>query len=304
MGRIGRRPQDVAEYVEHVVAAVEGRRLDGLRVVLDCANGAAHRLAPVVMERLGATVTVIHAEPDGTNINEGCGTTHPASLQEAVVAAGADAGLAFDGDADRLIAVDHLGNVVDGDHVIAICTLDLQARGLLHDSTVVVTVMTNLGFRLAMEAAGVRVVETAVGDRYVLEALAEGSYSIGGEQSGHVIFPALATTGDGLLTGVLLLDTVRRSGRTLADISAAAMTRLPQVLVNVKVARRDPDIAATLAPEIAAAEAGLGTVGRVLVRPSGTEPLIRVMVEAATPQAADAAAQALVRAVEARCGPA
>ena len=218
------------------------------------------------------------------------------------MAAGADAGLAFDGDADRLIAVDHLGNVVDGDHIIAICALDLQARGRLHDDTVVVTVMTNLGFRLAMEAAGVRVVETAVGDRYVLEALAGGGYSIGGEQSGHVIFPALATTGDGLLTGVLLLDTVQRSGRTLADLSAEAMTRLPQVLVNVRVARRDPDIASTLAAEIAAAEGGLGGLGRVLVRPSGTEPLIRVMVEAATADAADAAARTLVAAVEAACG--
>lgn len=302
VGRIGRRPQEVEEYADHLVAAAEGRRLDGLHLVLDCANGAAHRLAPLVFERLGATVERINAEPDGTNINDGCGATHPASLQEAVTEADADAGLAFDGDADRLIAVDHLGNVVDGDRIIAICTLDLQARGRLRDSTVVVTVMTNLGFRLAMEAAGVRVVETGVGDRYVLEALADGGYSIGGEQSGHVIFPGLATTGDGLLTGVLLLDTVQRSGRTLADLARGAMTRLPQVLVNVRVARRDPAIATTLAGEIAATERNLGGLGRVLVRPSGTEPLIRVMVEAATPEAADTAARTLVAAVEAACG--
>ncbi len=224
-------------------APLDGRRLDGLRVVLDCANGAAHRLAPLTFERLGAVVSVIHAEPDGTNINDHCGATHPGDLQEAVRLGGADLGLAFDGDADRLIAVDHTGAVVDGDHIIAICALDHRARGRLRDDTVVVTVMTNLGFRLAMERAGVHVVETAVGDRYVLEALAAGGYSLGGEQSGHVIFSDLATTGDGLLTGVVLADIVLRSGRPLAELASEAMTRLPQVLVNVRVARRDPDIA-------------------------------------------------------------
>jgi phosphoglucosamine mutase len=302
VGRVGRRSQEVEDYVEHLVGALDGRRLAGLRVVLDCANGAAHRLAPLTFERLGASVKVIHAEPDGTNINDHCGATHPGDLQEAVLQAGADLGLAFDGDADRLIAVDHTGAVVDGDHIIAICALDQRARGRLHDDTVVVTVMTNLGFRLAMERAGVHVVETAVGDRYVLEALAAGGYSLGGEQSGHVIFSDLATTGDGLLTGVVLADIRLRARRPLAELAAEAMTRLPQVLVNVRVARRDPDIATTIADEIAAAEAGLGSVGRVLVRPSGTEPLIRVMVEAPTQHDADAAAEHLVGAVERACG--
>jgi phosphoglucosamine mutase len=302
VGRIGRRSQEVEDYVGHLVGALDGRTLGAMRVVLDCANGAAHRLAPLVFGQLDAVVTAIHAEPDGTNINDRCGATHPGDLQRAVLAAGADLGLAFDGDADRLIAVDHTGAIVDGDHVIAIAALDQKSRGRLHDDTVVVTVMTNLGFRLAMEEAGVHVVETAVGDRYVLEALAAGGYSLGGEQSGHVIFPALATTGDGLLTGVVLADIVRRSGRTLADLAAGAMTRLPQVLVNVRVARRDPDIATTIATEIAAAEADLGARGRVLVRPSGTEPLIRVMVEAPSPQQADEVAQHLVGAVERACG--
>jgi phosphoglucosamine mutase len=302
VGRVGRRSQEVEDYVVHLVDALDGRRLDGLRVVLDCANGAAHRLAPLTFERLGASVTVIHAEPDGTNINDHCGATHPGDLQEAVRGGKADLGLAFDGDADRLIAVDHTGTVVDGDHIIAICALDHRARGRLRDDTVVVTVMTNLGFRLAMEQAGVHVVETAVGDRYVLEALAAGGYSLGGEQSGHVIFSDLATTGDGLLTGLVLADIVLRSGRPLAELAAEAMTRLPQVLVNVRVARRDPDIATTIADDIAAAEAGLGAVGRVLVRPSGTEPLIRVMVEAPTQHDADTTAKHLVGAVERACG--
>ncbi len=302
VGRIRRRPQDVEEYVEHLVDALEGRRLDGARIVLDCANGAAHRLATQVFNGLGAELTVLHADPDGTNINEACGATHPGHLQEVVRASGAEMGLAFDGDADRLIAVDHTGAVVDGDHIIAVTALDMRARGRLRDDTVVVTVMTNLGFRLAMEAAGIHVVETAVGDRYVLEALEVGGYSLGGEQSGHVIFPDLATTGDGLLTGVLLADAVRRSGRPLAELSGAAMTRLPQVLVNVRVARRDPDIAANIAEEIERAQARLGAVGRVLVRPSGTEALIRVMVEAPSHDEADATARDLVAAVTAACG--
>jgi phosphoglucosamine mutase len=278
VGRIQRGPQDVVHYLDHLVDALDGRHLDGLRIVLDCANGAAYQLAPQLFARLGAQVAVLHAEPDGTNINDRCGATHPASLQEAIRAGAGDLGLAFDGDADRLIAVDHTGAVVDGDHIIAICTLDLKARDRLRDDTVVVTVMTNLGFRLAMKAVGVEVVETAVGDRYVLEALERGGYSIGGEQSGHVILPDLATTGDGLLTGALLLDIVRRRGRHLSDLARESMTRLPQVLVNVKVESRDPEIVTTIAPAIAATEARLGGTGRVLVRPSGTEPLIRVMV--------------------------
>ena len=287
----------IDEYVDHVVASVDGRTLAGLRVVVDCANGAAGLAAPAALRRLGVDLTVVHDTPDGTNINEGCGSTHPADLQHAVVEHGADAGLAFDGDADRVIAVDAAGNVVDGDQLIAVCALDRRDRGLLVDDTVVVTVMTNLGFRLAMLEHGVKVVETQVGDRYVLQALEEGGWSLGGEQSGHVIFRDLATTGDGLLTGVQVLDAMARSHRPLADL-AGVMTKLPQVLRNVRLDAKVQDIEGRIASDIAAVEAELGDRGRVLVRPSGTEPVVRVMVEAPTAEQADAAAARLTAAVE------
>lgn len=280
-------------YVEHVLEYLEGRRLDGLRVVLDTANGAAHAIGPMVLRAAGADVIVIADSPDGRNINDGCGATVPAYVAAAVREHGADVGVALDGDADRLIAVDAAGSVVDGDHVIAITAKDLHAKGELRNDTVVVTVMTNLGFRLAMDAAGLHVVETAVGDRYILEALAAGGHSLGGEQSGHVIFADHATTGDGMLTAVALLDAVKRAGISLAELAGDAMTSLPQVLVNVRVARRMPDVAELLAGQIAAAEAQLGDTGRVLVRASGTEPLVRVMVEAETHDAAQSAADAL-----------
>jgi phosphoglucosamine mutase len=280
--------------------ALEGRRLDGLRLVVDCANGAASVVGPRVLRRLDADVTVIHAEPDGTNINAACGSTHPASLQAAVVAQGADAGLALDGDADRVVAVDHTGALVDGDHLLAICALDLHARGGLRSDTVVVTVMTNLGFRLAMSAAGISVVETAVGDRYVLEALDAGGLNLGGEQSGHIIFRDVATTGDGILTGLRLLDVIKRSGRTLHDLATSAMTQLPQVLRNVRVGDRDGLVGAAAVWEaVAAVEAELGERGRVLLRPSGTEPVVRVMVEAPTYAAAEGAVDRLCQVVEA-----
>ncbi|MFV0309524.1 MAG: phosphoglucosamine mutase [Desertimonas sp.] len=271
---------DAAGYVAHLVGALEGRHLDGLRVVVDAANGAAVPVAAEVFANAGADITVIHDRPDGRNINAGCGATAPASLAAAVVARRADLGLALDGDADRLIAVDHTGAVVDGDHIIALCALDLCERGELVDDTVVVTVMTNLGFRLAMERAGISVVETAVGDRYVLEALDRDGLVLGGEQSGHVIFRRLATTGDGLLTGLALCDLVRRAGRPLAELAEGAMTRLPQVLINVPVRERMPDAAQRFAAEVAELEPRLGATGRVLLRASGTEPLVRVMVEA------------------------
>lgn len=281
-------------YVGHLLGALAGGRasggLDGLAVVVDAANGAASELAATVFERAGADVTVIHAEPDGRNINAGCGATDPTSLAEAVVRRGARLGLALDGDADRLIAVDERGRVIDGDHVIAICATDLRARGRLRHDTVVTTVMANLGFRRAMEAAGIHVVETPVGDRQVLEVLERGGFSLGGEQSGHVIFRELASTGDGLLTGLVLADIVARADHELSEMADAAMTRLPQVLRNVEVGERVPDVAERLASEIAAAAAPLGDEGRVLVRASGTEPLVRVMVEAPTAaQAADVA---------------
>ena len=284
---------DHSAYVDHVVRYLEGRRLDGLRVVLDAANGAASVVGPDVLRAAGAEVIVVSANPDGRNINDGCGATVPANVATAVLEHGADIGVALDGDADRLIAVDHRGSVVDGDHIIAIVASDLLSKRELRHDTVVVTVMTNLGFRIAMRQAGIDVVETAVGDRYVLEALAAGGYSLGGEQSGHVIFADHATTGDGVLSALALLDAVKRSGRQLSELAALAMTSLPQVLVNVRVARRAPDVAERLADDIARVESSLGDEGRVLVRASGTEPLVRVMVEAPTHDAAQAAADDL-----------
>jgi phosphoglucosamine mutase len=252
---------------------------------------------------MGADVEVLHAEPDGRNINAGSGSTHPQSLQAAVVRKQADAGLAFDGDADRVLAVDHTGALVDGDHVLAICATDLHARGALAGDTVVVTVMTNLGFRLAMAGAGIRVVETRVGDRYVLEALEAGHFNLGGEQSGHLIFRDLATTGDGLLTGLRLLDIVSRSGRTLHELAGEAMTRLPQVLRNVPIDKLDGlDGARDVWAAVRAVEEELGERGRVLLRPSGTEPVVRVMVEATTESEAQAAADRLCAVVTASLG--
>ncbi len=289
-------------YADHVLRVLEGRDLAGLRVVVDTANGAACTVAPAILVATGAEVIVVADEPDGRNINDACGATHPEFVASKVLEHGAHIGIALDGDADRLIAVDHLGNVVDGDHIIAICAVDLRDRGLLAHDTVVVTVMTNLGFKLAMVEAGIEVVTTGVGDRYVLEALAAGGHSLGGEQSGHVIFSDHATTGDGLLTAVALLDIVKRSGRTLADIAADAMTSLPQVLVNVRVGDRVPDVADLMADEVAEAEAELGDTGRVLLRASGTEPLIRVMVEAATAEQAQATADRLADIARTRFG--
>ena len=291
-------------YEERVVAALEGRTLDGLRVVLDCANGAASTVAGAVFRRAGASVAVLHAEPDGVNINDRCGSTHPESLQDAVRAEGGRAiGFAFDGDADRVLAVAEDGSLVDGDQMLALTAVDLRTRGRLAGDAVVVTVMSNLGFRQAMEAAGIEVVETKVGDRYVLEALAAGGYSLGGEQSGHIIHTALSSTGDGVLTGLLLADLVRRAGRPLAALASAAMRKLPQVLVNVKVASpkrvaEDADVAAA----VRAVEERLGADGRVLLRPSGTEPLVRVMVEAPTAEQAQVAADELAGAVSRALG--
>jgi len=291
----------VDRYVDAVVASLGGRDLRGMRVVIDCANGAASHVAPMVLRSLGADVAVIADQPNGVNINDGCGSTYPLGLQAAVVDAGADVGLAFDGDADRVLAVDRAGRLVDGDHLLALLAVDLHRQGRLKAATVVVTVMTNLGFHLAMGDRGIEVVQTRVGDRYVLEALEEGGWSLGGEQSGHVIFRDLATTGDGVLTGLQVLDAVKRSGQTLDEL-AAVMTRLPQVLRNVRVARRDGlEDATALWEEVRAVETGLGDTGRVLIRASGTEPLVRVMVEAATEEVAEAAADRLVSAVQRSC---
>jgi phosphoglucosamine mutase len=291
-------------WCESILSAVEGAG-DGAvtwpRIVIDCANGAASRVAPRIFEALGADVEVLHADPDGHNINDACGSTHPEDLQRRVVERGASLGLAFDGDADRLLAVDEQGGLVDGDHLLALFAVDLQSRGALAGDLVVVTVMTNLGFRLAMADQGIAVVETPVGDRHVLEALERTAGSLGGEQSGHIVFADRATTGDGILSGVQLLDLVVRSGRRLSELADRSMTRLPQVLRNVRVADRRADIADALAADVDVAEAELGDRGRVLIRPSGTEPLVRVMVEAPTAAQAEAVAERLAAAVERAC---
>ncbi|MGH9181841.1 MAG: phosphoglucosamine mutase, partial [Acidimicrobiales bacterium] len=288
-------------YGEALVATAD-RALSRLSVVVDCGNGAASAIAPQVLRELGADVTVVNAEPDGLNINRDCGSTHPAGLQRVVVERGADAGLAFDGDADRVVAVDHRGELVDGDHLIAICALDRRQRGRLPDDTVVVTVMSNLGLRQALAANDIRWVETDVGDRAVLEALEKGGWSLGGEQSGHVIFRDLSTTGDGILTGLQVLEVMARTGAALADL-AAVMTRSPQVLRNVPVVRRSAlDGNHEVATAMKAVSAKLGDRGRVLVRPSGTEELVRVMVEAPTAADAETACAALCVVVERSMG--
>ncbi|HEY1734083.1 MAG TPA: phosphoglucosamine mutase [Acidimicrobiales bacterium] len=292
-----------AAYGRHLAGALDGRRLDGLRVVLDCANGAAADVAPTTFEALGAQVTTVACDPDGANINDGCGSTHPDALAAAVLATGAGLGLAFDGDADRVVAVDHTGSVVHGDRLMALFALDLASRDELTGNTVVVTVMTNLGFRLAMTERGIRVLETPVGDRHVLMALEADGLALGGEQSGHIVFRHRATTGDGVLSGLLLADLLVRSGRSLPELADGLMEQLPQVLVNVRVT--DADRLSDAGPVWAAvreAEARLGDAGRVLLRPSGTEPLVRVMVEAATEDEAADVAQSLAGVVERALG--
>ena len=296
VGSLRSAPDAWERYAVHLEDGVlEGRRLAGLRVVVDCAHGAASAVAPRVLARLGATVTVLHADPDGTNINDRCGSGHPETVQAAVVARGADVGLAFDGDADRVVMVDAAGELVDGDQILALLALDLRDQGLLHGGAIVVTVMTNLGFRQAMAAHGIEVVDTPVGDRHVLAALEERHLALGGEQSGHIILRDRTTTGDGLLTGISVLDAMVRTERPLAEL-AGVMTRLPQVLVNVPV-ERSPDLLQRIAPDVSRAEVALAGRGRVLVRPSGTEPLVRVMVEAPTEDEARQVAEELAAAL-------
>lgn len=280
-GRVRDGAGETERYLEHLLGTVpDSKPLSGWRVVADCANGAAFALAPRLLSQAGAEVIAIGVEPDGININEGCGSTHLGTLQAAVIEHGADAGVAYDGDADRCLAVDGAGQVVDGDQILAILALELQKSGRLAGGTVVATVMANLGFRLAMADAGIEVIETPVGDRYLLAAMLDGKFVLGGEQSGHIIMLDHCSTGDGMLTSLHLLATAAASGRSLAEL-AAVMTRVPQVLVNVHGVSK-AKVKASPAVSAAVAEAGseLGESGRVLVRPSGTEPAVRVMVEA------------------------
>jgi phosphoglucosamine mutase len=298
VGRIRRFADAEDRYVVHLLSTLPNR-LDGIHLVLDCAHGAAAGISPEVFADAGAQVTVIGAEPDGLNINDGVGSTHLDNLARAVVEAGADLGIAHDGDADRCLAVDAKGNIVDGDQIMAILAVAMNDRGVLKDSTLVATVMSNLGLKRAMADHGIRMLETGVGDRYVLEALNEHGLSLGGEQSGHVIMTDFATTGDGILTGLHLVAEVARSGKSLAEL-AAVMTVYPQVLVNVRgVDHHSLAGNAGIAAAVAAAEAELGETGRVLLRPSGTEPMVRVMVEAVEQETADRIAQHLAEVVQA-----
>jgi phosphoglucosamine mutase len=299
VGRVATYEPATTDYAHHLVATL-GRSLDGIKVVLDCANGAAFEAGPLALAKAGAEVVAICAEPDGLNINDHCGSTHLDVLQEAVVRHRADLGFALDGDADRCLAVDREGNVVDGDQLLAVLALAMRDAGSLKADTVVATVMSNLGFVQAMQREGVVVQQTQVGDRYVLEAMKEHGYSLGGEQSGHVILSEHATTGDGILTALHVLARMAERQQPLS-VLAGVMTRLPQVLVNVPdVDKSRADDDAVLAAAVAEAEQELGDGGRVLLRPSGTEPLVRVMVEATTAEHARTVADRLADVVRQR----
>jgi phosphoglucosamine mutase len=301
VGRVRDYDEGFDKYVAHLVAVLPNR-LDGLKIVLDEAHGAAAWVSPEAFTRAGAEIVTIGASPDGLNINDGCGSTHLDLLKAAVVEHGADLGIAHDGDADRCLAVDGAGNEVDGDQILAVLALAMREAGTLRGDTVVATVMSNLGFKLAMERAGLNFVQTAVGDRYVLEAMKEHGYALGGEQSGHVIVLDHATTGDGTLTGLMLAARVAATGKPLAEL-AGVMERLPQVLINVPdVDKSRVSTSAELAQAVGEAERELGSTGRVLLRPSGTEPLVRVMVEAADTEQAGAVAGRLADAVKAALG--
>jgi len=298
IGRVHDLLDGAEHYVKHLVESTP-HSLAGIKVVVDCANGAASDVAPTAYEEAGAEVIAIHAEPDGLNINDNCGSTHLESLRAKVLAEGADLGLAHDGDADRCLAITAAGEVVDGDEIMAILALAMRDAGTLTEDTLVATVMSNLGLRLAMKRENVRLIETKVGDRYVLEELQAGGFALGGEQSGHIVMPAFATTGDGVLTGLHLMAQIAASGKSLADL-ASVLHKLPQVLINVPVADRQAGAAApTVQAAVALAEDELGETGRVLLRPSGTEHLVRVMVEAGTEDQARAVAERIAEEVRA-----
>ena len=298
VGRIVSDDTADSEYVAHLLSSISVP-LDPITVVVDGANGAASLVGPVTYREAGADVIEIHCRPDGYNINDGCGSTHMEDLQRAVLEHGADLGIAHDGDADRCLAVDARGQLVDGDQLMAIIALSLRDQARLVKDTVVATVMANLGFKQAMQREGIEVVETAVGDRYVLEAMLESGYILGGEQSGHVVMTEHATTGDGILTALQVMSRMAATGKSLAEL-AAVMDRLPQVLVNVAgVDKNAVDSNAAVAQAVAAAESRLGDSGRVLLRKSGTEPLVRVMVEARDEVTAETVAAELADVVRA-----
>ncbi len=289
------------EYLEHLLS-VARPDLSGMKVVVDCAHGASYRVAPELLRRLGAEVVTINAEPDGLNINLECGSTHCGRLQRAVVEEGALLGLAFDGDADRLIAVDEKGEMADGDHIMAICAVRMKEKGVLKGNAVVATVMSNLGFHLAMEREGIKVHQTAVGDRYVLERMLASDLNLGGEQSGHIIFLDHTTTGDGLVTALKLLEAVTETGERLSSLSRLVV-KVPQVLLNVRVRDKEAwEENECILSSLRAWEERLGERGRVLLRPSGTEPVLRVMVEALDGELAERAARELAAVVEREMG--
>ncbi len=301
VGRIYNHDQAANTYIEHLLSSVS-TPLAGLKIVVDCANGASSLVAPTVYEKAGATVVAIHHSPDGWNINDGCGSTHLEDLQAAVVREGADFGIAHDGDSDRCLAVDGSGAVVDGDQIMTILAIGLKNLGKLKADTIVATVMSNLGFFHAMKNAGVNVITTSVGDRYVLEKMLEGDYSLGGEQSGHLIIREHAGTGDGILTALALAQEVVRTGKSLGEL-ASAMQRFPQVLINVpNVAKDKLSESTAISTAVSDAEKSLGDEGRVLLRASGTEPLIRVMVEASSDSLAQEIASSLAAVVKAELG--
>lgn len=299
VGRVTRFADAEDRYTLHLLGTLPNR-LDGLKIVVDCANGAASAISPQAFADAGAKVIVIGADPDGNNINQGCGSTHLTALQAAVVTNGAHLGIAHDGDSDRCLAVDHTGAVVDGDHIMTVLALAMKESGQLARNTLVTTVMSNLGLKIAMRDAGIGLVETKVGDRYVLEAMREGGYSLGGEQSGHIIFSQYATTGDGVLTGLHLAAKVASSGKSLREL-VSAMPNFPQVLINVPgVDKSKVDSDSELQDFVAEAEADLGDRGRVLLRASGTENLVRVMVEAADQGTAQSWAERIAMKVQKR----
>lgn len=303
IGKAYRINDAVGRYIEFAKNTFpKGMTLKGMRVAVDCANGAAYKVSPTVLKELNADVVPLNVQPDGTNINKGCGSLHPEALRRAVVKHKAHIGFAHDGDADRVLLVDERGELVDGDHILALCALDLKREGRLHEDTIVATVMSNIGLEVAMQEAGIRVVRTAVGDRYVLEEMLAKRYTLGGEQSGHIIFLEHNTTGDGIVTALQVLASMRRHGKRLSELSAC-MTSYPQVLINVQVRRGSTvEDFPRVKQVIRSAEARLGRTGRVLVRPSGTEPVARVMVEGEDHQSVQRLAQEIALVIEEEMG--